>query len=384
METVNDGPNGFLNHLHKGLTTSYSFEELKTVCFSINVDFDDLPGGTKEAKARELLSYLDRRGKLQTLIDYCLKERPNFKWGLTKTDHIHQVEQKPNNPIYQQLNAAVLIQGENAINISGPNAVVLGPNAINIVQATDEIKRNELSLAEQYQIATHWAENGRKESLYGFNLRGCVLWEVDFERADLRMADLSGADLGQANLQKANLTGADLREANLFNAFLHGAKIDETTQIDKKYRLVMEIIEVAKGVKNRDLRRIDLNNTILVWGELSGSDLTGADLSGSTLISAKFIKTNLSHANLSECDLGMANLHQCKLTGATLRNANLLQTDLSEADLRGTDLTNAKLVYGDSTMDSIFPANLLGLKYNNETIWPINFEPSKWGAVLIN
>jgi len=33
----------------------------------------------------------------------------------------------------QQINAAVLIQGPNAINISGPNAVVLEPNAIKIV-----------------------------------------------------------------------------------------------------------------------------------------------------------------------------------------------------------------------------------------------------------
>ncbi len=34
---------------------------------------------------------------------------------------------------HQQVNAAVVIQGPNAINISGPNAVVLGPNAIKIL-----------------------------------------------------------------------------------------------------------------------------------------------------------------------------------------------------------------------------------------------------------
>lgn len=240
------------------------------------------------------------------------------------------------------------------------------------VSSQKESNKVQLSPAEQYQIALHWAENGRRESLYGFDLSSCVLWEVDLERADLRMVNLRNADLGRANLQKANLGGADLRGANLFNTFLHGAKIDDTTQIDDKGRLVLEIIQIDGGAKGRNLRGVDLSNTILVWGELSEADLSGANLNGSTLSAAKLCGADLTNADLSGADLSMADL----------RKANLRQADLSEADLRGANLSNANLVWDSAAIDSLLPGNLTGAKYNSSTIWPENFSPTEWGAVF--
>ena len=83
-------------------------------------------------------------------------------------------------------------------------------------------------------------------------------------RADLRMANLSGADLSGADLRRANLHGADLRMANLSGA---------------------------------DLR----------MANLSGADLSGADLSGADLHEA-----DLHEADLSGADLRMANLSGAK------------------------------------------------------------------------
>jgi uncharacterized protein YjbI with pentapeptide repeats len=243
-------------------------------------------------------------------------------------------------------------------------------------------KDQKLTPAEQYQITLHWAENGRKESQYGFDLRGCVLWGLDLERADLRMANLCNADLGRANLQKANLGGADLRGANLFNTFLHGAKIDDTTQIDYKLQLVLEIIEIGGGVKRRNLRRVDLSNTVLVWGELSEADLREANLSGCTLSAAKLRGAKLAKANLSGADLSMADLQGADLREANLSSAELRQANLSKADLRGANLTDATLVWGDSTVDGVFPGNLTGAKYNDATVWPGNFNPAKQGMVF--
>ncbi len=80
MKRKNKEDSASQRDLHTGLITSYSFEELKTVCFHIGVDFDNLPGDGKEAKARELLLHLERRHKLPELIEYCSQDRPNFPW----------------------------------------------------------------------------------------------------------------------------------------------------------------------------------------------------------------------------------------------------------------------------------------------------------------
>lgn len=80
MKRENEENNDPQRHLHTGLMTSYSFEELKTVCFGLGLDFDNLPGDGKEAKARELLLYLKRRNMLPALIEYCSHDRPSFPW----------------------------------------------------------------------------------------------------------------------------------------------------------------------------------------------------------------------------------------------------------------------------------------------------------------
>jgi hypothetical protein len=69
-----------LVHLHQLLAQTFSLEELRTLCFTLNVDFDDLPGEGKEAKARELVTYLERRGRITDLIAKVKHERPHVPW----------------------------------------------------------------------------------------------------------------------------------------------------------------------------------------------------------------------------------------------------------------------------------------------------------------
>jgi hypothetical protein len=44
------------------------------------VDSESLGGEGKEAKARELIAHLVRRGELARLVDYCVPLRPNYPW----------------------------------------------------------------------------------------------------------------------------------------------------------------------------------------------------------------------------------------------------------------------------------------------------------------
>jgi len=112
--------------------------------------------------------------------------------------------------------------------------------------------------------------------------------------------------------------------------------------------------------------------------------LDGADLSEVHLRRARLISTSgeehvslkeaiLSEANLIEADLRGADLTAAKLRGADLRGADLGVSEKTKqaADLRGADLTGANLT----------GANLRNARYDSETSWPENFDPSSSGAV---
>lgn len=55
---------------------TFDWDELKTLCFQLYVPFDDLAGQTREAKARELISYMQRVGRLPDLTAALARERP--------------------------------------------------------------------------------------------------------------------------------------------------------------------------------------------------------------------------------------------------------------------------------------------------------------------
>ena len=50
--------------LHEALNQYFDDEELHTLCFDIGVDYDGLKGAGKAAKARELITYIDRRNRI--------------------------------------------------------------------------------------------------------------------------------------------------------------------------------------------------------------------------------------------------------------------------------------------------------------------------------
>ena len=65
-------------HLRRMLDENFSWEELRTLCFDINVDFDALPGAGKASKSRELVSYFWRRDQLELLVSTIDRLRPGL------------------------------------------------------------------------------------------------------------------------------------------------------------------------------------------------------------------------------------------------------------------------------------------------------------------
>jgi hypothetical protein len=61
------------------LSDRLDLEELKTMCFDMKVDFDNLRGDGKAAKVRELILYLERHGQIENLNSEVGKARPDIK-----------------------------------------------------------------------------------------------------------------------------------------------------------------------------------------------------------------------------------------------------------------------------------------------------------------
>jgi hypothetical protein len=62
--------------LRRFIIKHFNWEELRTLCQDLGVDFDSLGGEGKEGKARELVTYMDRHTRLNDLFVILEKERP--------------------------------------------------------------------------------------------------------------------------------------------------------------------------------------------------------------------------------------------------------------------------------------------------------------------
>jgi hypothetical protein len=68
------------SNLLQNLDRHFSEEELRTLCFELRVDYENLSAQGKAGKVRELILHLERVGRTDELIDRCRKLRPNISW----------------------------------------------------------------------------------------------------------------------------------------------------------------------------------------------------------------------------------------------------------------------------------------------------------------
>jgi uncharacterized protein YjbI with pentapeptide repeats len=162
----------------------------------------------------------------------------------------------------------------------------------------------------------------RKVNLWGAQLQGVNLVNVNLERLRLPGANLEKALLVNANLNFVDLNGANLQNATIIEARLQGAQL------------------IIAKLNHADLTGADLEHADLMLAEMQRTDFTGA---------------NLQSANLSQADAEGAHFYHANLQNANLAKANLVDADLRGANLTGTSLSAAymeRTVYDDET---IFP-----------------------------
>ena len=66
--------------LRQILTERFNDDELRSLCFDLGVDYDNLGGEGKAGKARELVAYLERRGDIPKLVEAVRQARPGISW----------------------------------------------------------------------------------------------------------------------------------------------------------------------------------------------------------------------------------------------------------------------------------------------------------------
>lgn len=74
-----------LIYLQKQLVEHFTLEELDQLCFDLRIDYEELPGDTKTTKARELVKFAYRQGRLPEIVQQCEKERPKVRWNRPAT-----------------------------------------------------------------------------------------------------------------------------------------------------------------------------------------------------------------------------------------------------------------------------------------------------------
>jgi hypothetical protein len=67
-----------LAKLRRLLTQYFKEDELQNLCFDMGIDYESLPAIGKANKARELVGYCDRNGRIPELINHIRQERPNL------------------------------------------------------------------------------------------------------------------------------------------------------------------------------------------------------------------------------------------------------------------------------------------------------------------
>ncbi len=69
--------------LRDTLVASISSDELRDLAFDVGLDYDALPGDTLQSKAHELILYMERSGRVDQIVDWLRKHRPDIE-----TDHL--------------------------------------------------------------------------------------------------------------------------------------------------------------------------------------------------------------------------------------------------------------------------------------------------------
>jgi uncharacterized protein YjbI with pentapeptide repeats len=186
----------------------------------------------------------------------------------------------------------------------------------------DVVDDAQLAKIEEFESAMRaFSPIGRWTRDFRYRDLTCGNFEfADFRRVDLTGARLDGAQLGFAALQnafleQAQLPGADLSIADFRGAYLADANLQGSILFQTKFH--------GAWLNHADLKGAQLHFAYLSGASLPGADLRGAMLDYAQLRGASLDGANLLGASMQGADLRVASLRNASLTGTNLANSKL-------------------------------------------------------------
>ena len=79
-----------LRKLLRAINDSFSIDDLRDLCFELQLDFENLPGSAKKDKARELIIHFDRRKRINVLVATFCELRPNVDFESIVLDEMDE------------------------------------------------------------------------------------------------------------------------------------------------------------------------------------------------------------------------------------------------------------------------------------------------------
>ncbi len=70
----------YRSRVRQFLSTHFDTEELRTLCFDLGVEYDDLPGEGRAGKVRELVRYIERHERIYDLLKVGKELAPDLAW----------------------------------------------------------------------------------------------------------------------------------------------------------------------------------------------------------------------------------------------------------------------------------------------------------------
>ena len=77
--TNHTSPSPF-NQLRRQMAESFSLDDVRSLCFDLNVNFDELPHAGLTPKVRDLILLMKQNGRLAELLTAVAKARPHVEW----------------------------------------------------------------------------------------------------------------------------------------------------------------------------------------------------------------------------------------------------------------------------------------------------------------
>jgi len=78
-----------LINLQRQLVEHFDLGEMQQLCFDLSIDYDELAGDTKTDKARELVKFGYRNGRIPEIVQRCAELRPQEIWNKPAKIYAH-------------------------------------------------------------------------------------------------------------------------------------------------------------------------------------------------------------------------------------------------------------------------------------------------------